>query len=279
MFAARYWASGYFARRYWPAVGAAAPVGENYLMTGVMGGVVLMSSATQPLLFRMVSEVDQYTPVTGLSPTVLISKNGGSFTSPAGAVTEISNGWYKVAGNATDTNTLGPLVLHATGTGAAPYDEKYLVIAADLSDTVRLGLTALPDADAGVSGGLPTGNGLGQVTAAAFTAAASQALWDVLAASQTTPGSLGKRILDNLNAAITTVPTAAANADAIWDEALAGHVVVGSAGAGVSSASSAGDPWATDLPGAYADGTAGDIIGNGLEGGTGETPPFAWGGS
>jgi hypothetical protein len=45
---------------------------------------------------------------------VTLSKNGAAFAAPAGAVSEIGNGWYKVAANATDTNTLGPLALHAS---------------------------------------------------------------------------------------------------------------------------------------------------------------------
>jgi len=57
-----------------------------------------------------------------------------------------------------------------------------------------------------------------------------------------------------------SAPTAAAVADAVWDEALADHAVSGSAGAGLSAAQSAGDPWSTALPGAYSAGTAGKII-------------------
>ncbi len=51
-------------------------------------------------------------------------------------------------------------------------------------------------------------------------------------------------------------------ADAVWDELIADHLTVGSVGASLNSAGSAGDPWNTTLPGAYAVGTAGHIIGN-----------------
>jgi len=54
-------------------------------------------------------------------------------------------------------------------------------------------------------------------------------------------------------------------ADAIWDEALSGHVTSGTAGATLSAASSAGDPWSTALPGAYGSGTAGYIVGTNLD--------------
>ena len=80
------------------------------------------SSTAQPLMFLLVQSSDHITPLTGASPTVTLSKAGGSFASPSGAVTEVANGWYKVAGNATDTDTLGPLVLHATAASADPAD-------------------------------------------------------------------------------------------------------------------------------------------------------------
>lgn len=99
------------------------------------------SSTAQPLLFLLVDSTDHVTGKTGLTPTVTLSKSGAAFGAPAGAVTEIANGWYKVAGNATDTNTLGPLVLHATGTGADPVDIEYAVVAFDPQDAAGLGLS------------------------------------------------------------------------------------------------------------------------------------------
>ncbi len=122
------------------------------------------SNTTYPLFFLMVDSTDHVTGKTGLSPTVTISKNGGSFASPSGAVSEVGNGLYKVAGNATDSNTLGELWIHATGTGADPTDTAYTVVPYDPFDAVRLGLTALPNAAAEAAGGLYTrGSGAGQI--------------------------------------------------------------------------------------------------------------------
>lgn len=82
---------------------------------------------------------------TGYGPTVTLSKNGGAFASPAGAVSEFGNGWYQVAGNSTDTGTLGPLVLHVAASGVTPpTDSLYTVVGYNPFDSVRLGLTALP---------------------------------------------------------------------------------------------------------------------------------------
>lgn len=63
----------------------------------------------------MVDSTDHVTGETGLTPTVTISKNGGSYGAAAGAVTEIGNGLYSLAGNASDRDTLGELWVHADG--------------------------------------------------------------------------------------------------------------------------------------------------------------------
>lgn len=60
-------------------------------------------------------------------------------------------------------------------------------------------------------------------------------------------------------------PAIATVVDNIWDEALSGHATAGSAGAGLSAAQSAGDPWSTAIPGAYTAGTAGFIVGTNLD--------------
>lgn len=120
-----------------------------------MNSLLKQSSTARALYFLMVDSTDHVTGKTGLSPTVTICKEGGSFAAPAGAVSEVSSGWYKVAGNATDTGTLGSLLLHATGTAADPVDLRFDVVAFDPADAVRLGLTALPNAAADAAGGLP----------------------------------------------------------------------------------------------------------------------------
>lgn len=103
-----------------------------------------VNSAVEPLLFMMIDSADHISGKTGLAPTVTISKNGGVFASPAGAVTEVGSGLYKIAANATDTNTLGPLWIHATAAGADPLDERsYRVVPYDPYDGVALGLSNL----------------------------------------------------------------------------------------------------------------------------------------
>ena len=100
-----------------------------------------------PLVFLMVQSADHVTGLTGAAPTVTLSKNGGAFGAAAGAVTEIAYGWYKVAGNATDNNTLGPLALHATAaSGGDPTDVLFEVVAEDLTTAVIATVTNLTNA-------------------------------------------------------------------------------------------------------------------------------------
>jgi hypothetical protein len=97
---------------------------------------------------------------------------------------------------------------------------------------------------------LSVGTGTGQVNLASGKVPATVAAGDIAA--------------NALTASALAADAVAEIADAVWDEALAGHSAGGSAGAALSSAGSAGDPWGTALPGAYGAGTAGKILGDNL---------------
>lgn len=88
----------------------------------------------------------------------------GTFASATGTVTEDSaNGWYKFAMSQADTNG-NNIGFNFTGTGAIPQTVNIITTAADPTDAVRLGLTALPNAAAEAAGGLYTrGTGAGQI--------------------------------------------------------------------------------------------------------------------
>ncbi len=55
------------------------------------------------------------------------------------------------------------------------------------------------------------------------------------------------------------------NAGYAWDVVLASHVTAGTTGAALNSASAGTDPWGIPLPGAYAAGSAGFIVGTNLD--------------
>ena len=87
----------------------------------------IANGSTPVMVFLMVSTDDGTTAVTGITPAVQISKNGGAFAAATNSVTEIANGWYKVTLTATETNTNGPLIVRATGTGAIEWRDVALV--------------------------------------------------------------------------------------------------------------------------------------------------------
>lgn len=107
--------------------------------------LIKQSDTSRAIVFLMVDSSDHVTGKTGLSPTVTISKNGGSFASPSGTVSEIGNGWYKLAPASGDVDTLGPLILHATASGADPADVEYRVVAFDPDTATNLGLSYLDE--------------------------------------------------------------------------------------------------------------------------------------
>lgn len=85
-------------------------------MSKIIQGVVYTKT------FLMVLSSDHVSPGTGLTVTVTLSKAGGAFAAAGGTVTEIANGWYKIALTVTDTNTLGDLAFHCTAATADPTD-------------------------------------------------------------------------------------------------------------------------------------------------------------
>jgi hypothetical protein len=93
-----------------------------------MGYAIQQSNTLEPIRFLLVLSADHITGATGQTPTVTIAKNTGVFVTPAGAVTEVGNGWYSIAPNAVDASTLGPLLLHATATACDPTDDQYDVV-------------------------------------------------------------------------------------------------------------------------------------------------------
>lgn len=100
---------------------------------------ITQSTATYNLLI--------YVGTTGLTLTAQLSKNGGAFAAAAGAVSELADGWYLIAGNATDSGTLGPLIAVLLNAGTPVGFGTFLV--------VPYSPNALPAAQAGTAGGLP----------------------------------------------------------------------------------------------------------------------------
>lgn len=116
------------------------------------------------------------------------------------------------------------IVVYIVDQGTKVWLDDYLVVetyghasaqhAVDLDDSVRAGLTALPNAAADAAGGLPISDG-GGLDMDAILADTNELQTDDV------PGLI----------AALNDPTAAAIADAVWDEAATGHTDAGKAGA------------------------------------------------
>lgn len=116
------------------------------------------NSTTYPIPFFMADDIDHISGETGLVPTVTICKSGAlAFGAAAGAVTEAGNGWYWLAGNAADRDTLGELLIHASAANADPTDISCMIVnynpfaptsfpagAIEYTYTVTSSLTGLP---------------------------------------------------------------------------------------------------------------------------------------
>ena len=80
-------------------------------------------------------------PETGLTISqadVRLSKNGGAFAqkNDSNACTHMENGYYSCQLNATDTNTLGRLVVAVSESGALPVWKEFMVIPANVYDSL-----------------------------------------------------------------------------------------------------------------------------------------------
>ena len=102
----------------------------------------ILQNSTYSRSFLMVDSTDHLTGKTGLTITLTLSKGGAAFAAPAGSVTEISSGWYKIALTNVDTNTAGDLNYHATASGADATDFADQVITQVQLDAQHQGTTA-----------------------------------------------------------------------------------------------------------------------------------------
>lgn len=172
---------------------------------------VQQSTTAYALMFLLVQSSDHITPLTGAAPTVKLSKNGGGGAAPSGTVSEVDAtnmpGWYKVAGNATDSNTLGSLALHATAASADPSDTIYEVVAQDLTTATVAAVTTVTNLTNAPTAGDLTATMKASVTAAATAATPTAA---AVTAAVTVTGDLSA----TMKASVTTAATAATPAAA-----------------------------------------------------------------
>lgn len=114
---------------------------QNFAPTNLIFTQSQATAALATWVFRAVNSADS-TNATGKTFTMTLSKAGGAFAAPNGgtAITELTNGWYKVVHNAADLDTLGTLGVHLTASGVDIIATVHEVRAFDLNTaTVNVG--------------------------------------------------------------------------------------------------------------------------------------------
>jgi len=103
--------------------------------------ILRQSTAATIKLGPFVDDTDGKTPATGLTilqADIRLSKGGGAFaqTNNATGATHDENGYYGVPLDTTDTATLGRLTIAVTKSGALPVRDEYMVVTANVWDSL-----------------------------------------------------------------------------------------------------------------------------------------------
>jgi hypothetical protein len=127
------------------------------------------TAARRRFWLYLVDAVDGITPETGeAAGQPQVSKNGAAFANTTATLTAVGNGTYYVELSAAELDTLGKVFVRYKSANTAEFSQPADVIALNVFDGVRAGLTALPNAAAEATGGLYTrGTGAGQINQAA----------------------------------------------------------------------------------------------------------------
>lgn len=114
---------------------------------------ILKQSTAYTRMFVMISSTDHISPATGQTVSVNLSKAGATGAAAGGSVSEVDSthmpGWYKIALTTTDTNTLGDLAYHCTGSAADPTDFVDQICGNILGDTLPVNAIQINGISAG----------------------------------------------------------------------------------------------------------------------------------
>jgi hypothetical protein len=176
---------------------------------------------------------------TGLTPSVRRCIDG-TFAAGGGTVTEDgTTGSYKYAMSQADTNG-NNISFIFTGTGAMPVCVNIVTTAADPTDTVRFGLTAMPNVASGNAGALivsGTGTAALSVSSGLVTLAGVTHTGAVIPTVTTTTTATNVTTVNGLAANVITAASIAA--DAITDAKVAADVTIASVTGAVGSVTGA----------------------------------------
>lgn len=173
--------------------------------------------ASQHLPFCLVN-ASSGAALTGATVTARRSLDGAAQASATGSVSELGNGQYNLALSQADTNgnQIGILL---TATNAIPVHFTLVTTAADPTDPMRFGLTALPNAAAGAATGLITAGATGNVLPTDAITAASIAA-DAIGAAEIANGAIDAATFATGAITAATFAAGAIDAAAIATDAI-----------------------------------------------------------
>jgi hypothetical protein len=202
------------------------------------GGFLKQSTAVDVLIGPFVDDTDGKTSETALTLSqadIKLSKNGQALAqkSDVTAAAHDSDGYYNCELDATDTNTVGQLVLIVHESGALPVRHEYHVIEEAIYDALYGASAAGFDANQRVNVGSWLSTAVTLSSGAPDVNIQSTDDIDLSATQKASVNAECDTALTDYDAVIPADlndPTAAAIADAVWDEAATGHTDAGKAG-------------------------------------------------
>lgn len=212
-------------------IGGTAQTGRD------IGASVLISSGTG---------TGQLDVTSGVIKANLAQILGTALTETAGQLAAGFKQFFNIASPTSTMNLITGVTTVITTTTATNLTNA--PTAGDFTSTMKTSLNAATPASVTGSVGSVTGNVGGNVTGS---------VGSVVAGVTVTTNN------DKTGYALTSAEHTAIGAD-VLDVSAAAHNTAGTIGAKINSAASAGDPWATALPGSYTSGQAGNIVGNNL---------------
>lgn len=214
-----------------------------------MAMILKQSTAVDVLIGPFVDLTNGASAENSESPAVKLSKNGGALAAKNDATTPSlsADGYYICDLNATDTNTVGTLVLTVAASATAlPVRHEFQVVAANVydslyaasgTDILQVETTTNSDKTGySISGTKTTLDALNDIAATDIVSngaitTSSGAVSNVTTVATTTTNT----DMRGTDGAYTgTPPTAAAIADAVLDEVLSGHTTAGTLGKAVA---------------------------------------------
>jgi len=208
-----------------------------------MAMMLKQSTAVDVLIGPFVDLTDGASAELGETPVVKLSKNGAALAAKNDATTPSlsADGYYICDLNATDTNTVGTLVLTVAASATAlPVRHEFQVVAANVYDSIYaasgtdiLQVETTTNSDKtgySISGTKTTLDALNDVAATDI----------VSGGAITTSGGAVSNVTNNADMRGTdgaytgTPPTTAQIADAVLDEVLSGHVTAGTLGKAIA---------------------------------------------